>query len=231
MALTANERPRLLPSKAVEETPIGPAVTSPSAGRNLFGYGALAGAVALAFGVAAYLFLSGGDEPATPSISDAGLVNPFPNTGPLEPNRPKEGERAPDFALVDARDTTRALKLSDFRGKPVVVNWYFSDCEPCQREVPAFVKAKAALGDGVVFLGVDFLEDSGEALSLLDKFGADYPAVLDRSGSVADHYRVRAFPTTFFIDAEGVLQVIKTGEVKPDALSANLAKIGLTYSP
>ncbi|MBA4181454.1 MAG: hypothetical protein C0506_12760 [Anaerolinea sp.] len=210
----------------------------PEAPQPLAQYGVLAVAILLAIGVGGYLFLSGDgkDEElafgGTPVSALPGAPTAFPNTGMLEPNRPKEGERAPDFALVDARDTTRVRKLSEFRGKAVVVNWYASWCEPCKNEIPAFQKAVDALGGELVVLGVNYLEDRDRAIGVLDKLGATYPAVLDTNAAVADHYRVgRGLPVSFFIDKEGVLQAFKTGEIKKDELGGYLAKIGLTYSP
>lgn len=196
----------------------------------MLGYLVMAAALVLAVGVGAYLFISGGKADELPQLSPA-IGTPAPNTGPLEPNRPKEGELAPDFALPDARDPSRLVKLSDFRGTPVVVNFYYSTCAPCKNEIPTFVRAERALGDSVVFLGVDWLEDEEKAVSILEKYGAGYPAVLDRSGSVAEHYRVGGFPATFFIDSAGVLQALRTGEVHENQLAGYLGEVGVQYAP
>jgi peroxiredoxin len=218
-----------------DEPPVetaAPADATPTApDRGLWGYVAIALALALAFGVGAYLFVnSGGDEKA-PSLVGA-LGSPFPDTGPIDPNRPKEGELAPDFALVDARDTSKVVKLSDFRGKAVIVNWYASWCEPCKREIPAFEAAYQKLGGQLVVLGVDFGEPQDAAEGVLDKYSATYPAVLDPSTAVAEHYRVGAgLPTTFFIDKDGVLRLIHTGEVREDALASFLSQVGVSYRP
>ena len=197
----------------------------------MLGYLAPAGALVLAIGVGAYLFVSsGGDD--EPDLSDLGLENPYPNTGPIDPNRPKEGEKAPDFALVDARDTSKVIKLSDFRGKAVIVNWYASWCGPCKNEIPALIKAQEALEDDLVVLGVDFLESSAAATSILDDFGATYPAVLDASGSVAEHYRTSGgVPVSFFIDKEGILRATRRGELYEKDLSGFLEQVGLSYTP
>lgn len=160
----------------------------------------------------------------TPSGNSVGL-------GPIDPQRPKEGQPAPDFALLDVRDGTTVRKLSDYRGKAVILNWFASWCDPCKNEIPEFQAAQEKLGDQLVVLGVDYLEGPGEATGILDKLGATYPAVLDGAGTVAQHYRVTYMPTTFFIDKDGVLQVIKTGEVHEDALVTFLAKAGVTYQP
>ncbi len=163
--------------------------------------------------------------PATSTAAGARL-------GPLDPQRPKVGEPAPDFALFDARDGRTVRRLSDFRGQAVVVNWYASWCDPCKREVPDFEKASQALAGSVVFLGVDYLESRDKAVGILDRLGATYPAVLDSEGSVADHYRVGGgLPVTFFVDKDGILRGMRIGEVEEEALVENLAKVGVTYTP
>jgi thiol-disulfide isomerase/thioredoxin len=210
---------------------------SPSAARrNPAGYAVLGLAVVAALAVGIYLFVSGGDdrdgpEPAATIPGLSGVPNPYPNTGPLDPNRPVIGQTAPNFALVDARDTSVVRELKDYRGKAVVINWYASWCSPCKAEIPDFLKAQAALGDQVVFLGVNLLETQDKAVRIHDELGAGYPAVLDASGSVADHYRVAGMPSTFFVDKDGVLRAMKTGRVTEQELGEFLTKAGVPYSP
>jgi cytochrome c biogenesis protein CcmG/thiol:disulfide interchange protein DsbE len=160
---------------------------------------------------------------------------PRAGTGPLDPQRPTVGQPAPDFALVDARDPTLVRRLSDFRGRAVVVNWYASWCGPCKIEIPEFQAAFAAHATELVILGVDLRETADRATGILDLMKAKYPAVLDSSGKVADHYRVGGpgggLPTTFFIDKDGILREIKIGLVTRESLVQSLARIGIAYTP
>lgn len=152
--------------------------------------------------------------------------------GPLDPQRPKVGEPAPDFALLDARDGTTVRRLSDYRGKVVVLNWYASWCGPCRAEIPEFQDAYAALPNDLVVVGVNYQESRDKAVGILDVFHAKYPAVLDSTAAVADHYRVGAgLPVTFVIDRDGILRAMKTGQVHGDELVAYLASAGLAYTP
>lgn len=196
------------------------------------GYAVLVVAILAAVGAGTYLLVTGGDTKSSPTVV-AAVGTVYPNTGVLDPNRPKEGEKAPDFALADARDTTKVHKLSDFKGKAVVLNWYASWCGPCRSEIPEFQQAQNTLGDQVVFLGVDYQESPADATSILDEMKATYPAVLDQAGAVAEHYRVGqgggGLPTTFFVDKDGILRGQVTGRVTPDKLVENLAKVGVTY--
>lgn len=191
-------------------------------------------AVVVAVLATVYLFSSGGKP--KPQFASSG-IDPLTgqptvvsNTGVLDPARPAEGAKAPNFALVDARDPSKVLKLSDFEGKPIVLNFYASWCIPCQEEIPEFREAQASLGSQVQFIGVDYLESADKATGILSKFKATYPAMLDSNGLIADHYRVSdGLPQTFFIDKDGVLRAHLLGGAVGSKLTAALASIGVTY--
>lgn len=151
--------------------------------------------------------------------------------GPIGPGRPKDGEPAPDFALIDARDGVTVRKLSDFKGKAVIVNWYASWCGPCKAEIPEFQAAFASLGDQLVVLGIDFQESRERAVSILDIFKAKYPALLDTEGKVAEQWRATVLPTTYFIDKDGIVQATRFGQVRKSDLVDLLARVGITYTP
>ena len=184
--------------------------------------------------VGAWLFAAGGDEDARPvasakSGSGAQAAN---GLGPLESQPPEMGQPAPDFALVDARDGTTVRKLSDYRGKTVVLNWFATWCGPCRSEMPDFEAAYEALGGSqgdVVFLLVNLQESSEQASGMLAEFNATYPAVLDASGSVANHYRILGMPTTFFIDRDGIVRNSGRGRVTEETLKRELAALGHPY--
>jgi peroxiredoxin len=193
-------------------------------------------AVAAAAGVTAYLFLSGDEGDGAPASNGFESGSPTADgdddLGPLVPERPEVGKPAPDFALVDARDGS-VRRLSDFRGTPVLVNWYASWCGPCRAEIPEFNAMIAALGeDGIIVLGVDYQESASDALGILDELGATYPALLDSDGEVAEHYRVgNRLPSSFFVDAGGVLRAMQIGQVTEERLVEHLATMGIAYEP
>ncbi len=203
------------------------------------GYAVLAAAIMLATGVVAYFVFGGGDDaPArdtgfngTP-LADLSGVKPAEGTGVLDPERPEEGKPAPNFALLDARDGKTVRQLADYRGKVVVLNWYASWCGPCKREIPELQRLTEQLAGEVVVLGVDPLESQGRASGILDELNATYPAVLDSSGEVTDHYRVgKGLPKTYFIDRDGILRATKTGELRSEDLVKFLGQMGVTYTP
>lgn len=145
--------------------------------------------------------------------------------------RPEVGRPAPDFALANARAPDRVVRLSDFRGRPVVLNWFATWCGPCRAEIPDFQAAYEALGGEVVFLGVNLQESPDDAVGMLDEYGAAYPALLDEEGDVALHYRLPGMPTTFFIDAGGVVRAWGAGLIVEETLVEELGKLGVDYAP
>lgn len=213
-----------------ESPPQATTPSPPSRSRTAAGYAVLGLAVLAALAAGIYLVVSGGgdDSPADAT----GTTTPGASTiGPLDPTRPEIGKPAPNFALPDARDPSIIRQLADYRGQAVVINWYASWCGPCKAEIPDFLEAQAALGDQVVFLGVNYLEPRDKALGILDELGADYPAVLDSRGSVAEHYRVAGMPSTFFVDKDGVLRAMKAGRVSEEELAEFLTASGAPYTP
>ncbi|MGH9243087.1 MAG: TlpA family protein disulfide reductase [Acidimicrobiales bacterium] len=85
---------------------------------------------------------------------------------------------APPFDLEDVRAAAPRVRLADYSGEPVVVNFWASWCVPCRREMPAFAEVHGELGDRVVFLGVNHQDDRGAAMALLDETGVTYPVGL-----------------------------------------------------
>ncbi len=182
---------------------------------------ALLAAALLAAAGAAWYALTG-EEAARPA--DAPL-------GPLEDRAAELDQPAPDFALLDARDGATVRKLSDYRGRVVILNWFASWCAPCEREMPDFEQAWRQAPDRLVVLGVNLQEPPERARGMLERLGVTFPAVLDSEGSVARAYRITGMPTTFFIDEGGVIRSAGAGLVTPETLRAELAKLGIELEP
>lgn len=115
---------------------------------------------------------------------------------------PHVGAVAPDFSL---RTTDgKALKLSDLRGKVVVLNFFATWCPPCRAETPDLLRASSAFAPrGVVFVGVDAKESSELVQEFAGAKGIGYTLVLDRDGKVNESYDVRAIPTTYVVGRDG----------------------------
>ena len=141
------------------------------------------------------------------------LVTPSKVAAPveIEPKAgPGIGELAPDFTLptVDGKDMT----LSQFHGKVVMVNFFDTTCPSCEEEMPYI----QAVFDGWPRDKLEILAISVERAqfvqSFLDIRGLTFPVLLDTELNVKNDYRVSAYPTTFFIDSDGIIKQIKSGK-------------------
>ena len=122
----------------------------------------------------------------------------------------KEGALAPDFLLE--RLDSGELRLSDFRGKPVVLNFWATWCAPCRKEIPLLVEAYDKYRDqGLVIVGLNLQEGKSIVGPYARDFGMDFPIAIDRDGEVGDEYRLLGLPTTYFIDRDGVVRGVYTG--------------------
>ncbi len=107
----------------------------------------------------------------------------------------------------------------------MVLNFWATWCGPCQRELPALQQA-AALYDGeVLIVGVDQGEEAAIVQAYVDKLGLTFPMALDHEMEVGNQFNVGGMPTTFFVDGDGVIRHIWTGEMNSVTLAEGIAKI------
>lgn len=181
-------------------------------------------AIAGTAAVAATLVVLDGDAPAVDGefvLDEPGIFQQ-----PLDDvNDDATGARVPDVVLADASGA--AITLDDYRGAPLVVNFWFSRCAPCRRELRDFAAVHAELGDEVQFVGVDpfdtvdamleFARDRGVTYDLLRDTGADGRLLTDELGLVA-------YPVTIFVDPEGHI-LRQTGELDAEELRAAVEEL------
>lgn len=138
------------------------------------------------------------------------------------------GRAAPDF-LLPTPDGGE-LRFSDLRGTPVLVNFWASWCTPCRQEMPEIVRAydKRREGDLAV-VAVDLQENAGQVREFADEFGMEFSIVIDRTGQVAEAWRiggpVQGIPSSYFIDADGIVQSRIFGPMDAETIERELAKI------
>lgn len=119
---------------------------------------------------------------------------------------------APDFAVYDLEG--RVVQLSDFRGdKPVFINFWATWCPPCEREMPDMQRLYAERGDEFELLAVNFLEHRPQVTPWVEEKGLEFPILLDVTGDVAGRYGVWSYPTSVFIDKDGIVRGRFVGEL------------------
>ncbi len=137
---------------------------------------------------------------------------------------PREGFSAPDFTLDLLQGGQ--VTLSELRGKVVVVNLWATWCPPCRAEMPAFQEVYEEGRDrGLVILAVNttYQDSLAEVANFVGEYGLTFPVALDRDGNVASLYQLRALPSTFFVDREGVIQeVVIGGPISPSTIKSTV---------
>ena len=131
---------------------------------------------------------------------------------------------APDFTVYDREGN--AHSLSDFRGQPVIVNFWASWCGPCKSEMPDFEEKYREYGEKIHFLMVN-LTDGGQetvetASGFVDGQGYTFPVYFDTDYSGAVAYAVNAVPATYFIGADGALVAYGKGAMSADVLQKGI---------
>ena len=147
---------------------------------------------------------------------------PQDSAAPEETEPPKV--EAPDFTAVDADGTE--VKLSDYVGKPIVLNFWASWCAPCKSEMPEFNAAWEELDGEVQFLMVNMTDGARETVESAREYvegeGFTFPVLFDTNSEAAIAYSAYSLPTTYFIDAEGYVTARAVGAIDGETLQKGL---------
>ena len=123
------------------------------------------------------------------------------------------GQLAPNFEGQDLDGNL--VRLSDFQGSPVIVNFWATWCTSCRAEIPALQQVfEERQDEGLVVIGVDWGEGRvGAARTFMDSLDATFPIAMDPNGDIGGGYRVRGLPVTVAIDRDGVIREFVSGEL------------------
>jgi len=136
----------------------------------------------------------------------------------------KPGNLAPDFEFSSFEG--ERLRLSDFRGQPVLVNFWATWCQPCRAEMPAIDEAvRRYAADNVAVLAINRGERYGLANDWAEELGVDFTAFgYDPEQAVFTQYKGIGMPTSFFIDAQGLITEVVAGPLRESDLDFALEK-------
>lgn len=124
------------------------------------------------------------------------------------------GAIAPEFTAVNSAG--EQVKLSDYRGKVVMINFWASWCTPCVREMPMINQIAQTYQEDVQTLFVNVGEAKGTIREFMNKQQFDFPVIIDVTGKVSGLYRITGLPATMIIDQEGIFRHILLGELTKD---------------
>jgi peroxiredoxin len=140
--------------------------------------------------------------------------------------QPQVGFRAPDFAL-QALDG-QSIQLADYLGWPLVINYWATWCIPCKQELPIIEKLHKEYGEkGVTIISVNAIDQDNidKVQAMVGELGMTFPVLLDQDRIFADAYQAIFFPTTYMIDASGVIREVSLGDNTEEELRDSLDRL------
>jgi thiol-disulfide isomerase/thioredoxin len=172
---------------------------------------------------AGLIFSSGEGKTSTGQTLQAASVNLMtPNPAGLTVGL-SEGQLAPDFEF-SAFDGRR-MRLSDLRGRVVLLNFWATWCIPCRAELPDLEALQQRYGDQIAIVAMNNGEALGQASSFIDKLGVKLTAFgFDQKSDVAKRYGIQGLPVSYFIDSQGIITRVIAGQMSPKVMESGASE-------
>ncbi|PKG24167.1 thiol-disulfide oxidoreductase ResA [Niallia nealsonii] len=157
-------------------------------------------------------------------ISAAALYTIYASITNKKADQLQVGQKAPDFILVDQYG--KKQQLDNYKGQGVFLNFWATWCKPCETEMPLINKVDKKYSEkGIQVLSINIGESSLAVDRFIEKYQLDFSIMNDANEGVQDSYAVNPLPASFFIDKDGMVKVIYTGELTEEKMEALLEKI------
>jgi len=190
-------------------------VTSPSSRTNLRRVLTIVAAGAVVLFVAVTLIARGNDDDVDSVVLDQPGVYQEPG---IAVNEDLAGSRLSQ-AVLEMADGT-AVTVDDLlsRGRPVLINLWYSTCQPCKREMPALQATFAEFGDRIDFIGINPQDSASTMTSFADEVGVEYELFRDPNGSFTVANGIATYPTTLLVSRDGLVIDQIAGELSDDEI-------------
>ena len=190
-------------------------MTSPSSRTNLRRVLTIVAAGAVVLFVAVTLIARGGDDNVDSVVLDQPGVYQEPG---IAVNEDLAGSRLSQAVLETADGT--AVTVDDLlsRGRPVLINLWYSTCQPCKREMPAIQAAFEEFGDRIDFVGINPQDSAATMTSFADEVGVTYELFRDPNGSFTVANGIATYPTTLLVSRDGLVIDQIAGELSDDEI-------------
>ncbi len=141
------------------------------------------------------------------------------------PVAPNVDSPAPGFTLNSL--SGEQISLEQYTGRPLMINFWATWCGPCRLEMPLFQSYHEKYGTEFTILAVNVGETEAEVQAFVDQMSLDFDILMDKNGEVESLYRIRGYPSTYFMDEDGKIRILHLGMMSESQLIGYLEELGI----